>query len=97
MAMINAIVNDLWHSEALVPVLQQLGQRHVRYGVQAAHYDVVGAVLLWTLRQHLGAQFTAEVEDAWLAAYTFIATTMLAGVANKTSTSEASIGWELPL
>jgi hemoglobin-like flavoprotein len=97
MAMINAIVNDLWHSEALVPVLQQLGQRHVMYGVQAVHYDVVGAVLLWTLRQHLGTQFTAEVEAAWLAAYTFIATTMLAGIANKASTSEPSIGLELPL
>ena len=83
MAMINTIVNGLWHIDALVPVLQQLGQRHVTYGVQTAHYDVVGAVLLWTLRQRMGAQFTAEVEDAWSAAYTLIATTMLAGAGEK--------------
>jgi hemoglobin-like flavoprotein len=89
MAMITTVVNNLWHIEALIPVLQQLGQRHIMYGVQAAHYDVVGAVLLWALRQCMGAQFTEEVEDAWSAAYTFIATTMLAGAGDKTVTSES--------
>jgi hemoglobin-like flavoprotein len=76
MAMITTVVHDLWYIESLVPVLQQLGRRHVGYGVQPVHYDLVGAALLWTLQQCLDAQFTEEVAAAWSAAYTFIATTM---------------------
>jgi len=31
----------------------------------AEHYAHVGATLLWTLREGLGADFTPEVENAW--------------------------------
>jgi hemoglobin-like flavoprotein len=53
-----------------------LGERHVQYGVQPHHYDIVGAALLWTLAQGLGKHFTSEVEEAWTAAYTLLANTM---------------------
>lgn len=43
------IVNSLTRLEELVPVAQDMARRHVGYGVQAAHYDTVGAALLWTL------------------------------------------------
>ena len=33
------------------------------------HDAAVGAALLWTLDKALGAEFTAEVEDAWVAVY----------------------------
>lgn len=62
--------------EKILPAVQQLGRRHVGYGVQATHYDTVGAALLWTLGQGLGEQFTAEVEEAWTAVYTLLSTTM---------------------
>lgn len=62
--------------DEIVPTLQQLGRRHVRYGVQAEDYGVVGEVLLWTLDQGLGAAFTPEVEQAWATVYTLIADTM---------------------
>merc|ERR1711970_897167 len=45
---------------ALVPVLQALGKRHVGYGVQAAHYDVVGQALIDTLASGLGDKFTQD-------------------------------------
>jgi hemoglobin-like flavoprotein len=88
MALINTVVHGLWHIDTLVPILLQLGQRHVGYGTQTAHYDMVGAALLWTLRQRLGAQFTAEVEAAWATAYTFIATTMLTGAGQVAETPD---------
>jgi hypothetical protein len=44
---------------------------------------------MWTLRQRLGAQFTAEVEAAWATAYTFIATTMLTGAGQVAETPES--------
>jgi hemoglobin-like flavoprotein len=88
MAVINTAVHGLWQPDALVPILQQLGRRHVAYGTHTADYDLVGEVLLHTLRHYLGTQFTAEVEAAWLTAYTFIAITMQAGAAEAASMAE---------
>lgn len=79
MQMLTIVVEGLRNLDRLVPVAMDLGQRHAGYGVQDAHYQTVGAALLWTLAQSLGALFTPEVEDAWTAAYTLLAGTMQAG------------------
>jgi hemoglobin-like flavoprotein len=39
-------------------------------------YDTVGAALLWTLGQGLGAAFTSEVEAAWAETYNTLADVM---------------------
>ena len=51
--------------DALTPTLEDLGRRHQRYGVTAAHYDSVGQALLWTLEQGLGAAWTPAMAAAW--------------------------------
>ena len=76
MQMITAAVKGLDRLEQLVPVVQDLGRRHARYGVAESHYDTVGAALLWTLEMGLGAAFTAETREAWTAVYGLLATTM---------------------
>ena len=76
MQMITAAVKGLDRLEQLVPVVQDLGRRHARYGVAESHYDTVGAALLWTLEMGLGQTFTAEMKDAWTAVYVLLATTM---------------------
>lgn len=76
MKMIGMAVNSLNNLDALVPVVQDLGKRHVGYGVVDAHYDTVGAALIWTLGQGLGEAFTEEVEAAWVETYTVLATVM---------------------
>src|SRR5829696_7270634 len=50
MTTLYTIVCNLDHPEKVVPPLQTLGKRHLSYGVQAAHYDLVGPALLWSLR-----------------------------------------------
>jgi hemoglobin-like flavoprotein len=50
----------------------------MRYGVEDAHYATVGAALLWTLEQALGADFTPSVSAGWSAAYELLADTMQA-------------------
>lgn len=77
MAMIGSAVGLLERPQALLPVLRTLGARHAGYGVQASHYDTVGAALLLTLEQGLGAAFTPEVRDAWAAMYGLVARTMI--------------------
>jgi len=69
-------VKSLDRPEALMPVLQDLGRRHAKYGVTDAHYDTVGAALIWTLEKGLGERFTADVREAWVAVYQVVATTM---------------------
>jgi len=78
MQMIDAAVAKLDDLDSLVPVLQQLGQRHATYGVLPAHYDIVGASLLKTLEQGLGAAFTPATKEAWTAVYGLIASVMVA-------------------
>ena len=78
MKMIGAAVNGLTNLAELVPVVQGLGKRHLGYGVKDAHYDTVGAALLWTLGQGLGAGFTAENQAAWAKVYGVLAETMKA-------------------
>ena len=79
MTMIGVAVTGLTRVDTIVPVLRNLGARHVGYGVRDEHYATVGAALLWTLEQGLGPAFTAEARDAWSAAYTLVAMTMQEG------------------
>ena len=77
------VVGGLKHWERVEPTVRDLGVRHVDYGVKPEHYDTVGAALLWTLEQGLGDAFTADVKQAWTAAYRAIATTMIAAAKAK--------------
>jgi hemoglobin-like flavoprotein len=83
MSMIRMVVVGLRRLDQLVPSIQELGRRHVRYGVADEHYDTVGAALLWTLGQGLGEMFTPEAEAAWAAAYGILAGTMKDAAAAK--------------
>lgn len=76
MQMIGIAVNGLSNLASIVPAVQDLGRRHVRYGVKDAHYDTVGAALLWTLEQGLGELYNEDVKAAWASAYGLLASTM---------------------
>ncbi len=69
MQTLDALVRGLDQLDDLAPVLEELGRRHVRYGVQDAHYDSVGAALLWTLERGLGANWSDEAREAWSEVY----------------------------
>ena len=43
MQMLTAAVKGLQRLDRLVPVLEDLGRRHIGYGVTDQHYDTVGA------------------------------------------------------
>ena len=76
MAMINTAVNGLDDLEAIVPAVQDLGKRHVGYGVKDKDYDTVGTALISTLEIGLDTFFTDDVRDAWVTVYTVLSTTM---------------------
>ena len=81
MHMLTLAVKGLNRLEQLVPVVEDLGRRHVGYGVEDRHYETVGEALLWTLEKGLGPAFTPETKEAWVTVYGLLATTMKAAAA----------------
>ena len=69
-------VDSLTRLESLIPALESLGRKHVQYGVQDKHYDVVGEALLWTLEKGLGLAWTPGTRDAWATTYGIVASVM---------------------
>jgi len=67
------VVNAADDPGRLVPALTALGRRHARYRVDHRHFDSVGTALLRALADTLGCAFTADVRDAWAAAYGAVA------------------------
>ena len=94
MEMLAAIVDALDRPSLIVAEVAALGQRHASYGVVAEHYTLVEQALLWALAQQLGADWTAELEAAWRAAYTLVAATMEAAARSVTHAPPGAI--ELP-
>ncbi len=69
MATLAIVVNGLSDLPTILPAASALATRHVAYGAKPEHYPVVGSALLWTLEKGLGDGWTADVADAWTAAY----------------------------
>jgi hemoglobin-like flavoprotein len=78
MAMLGMAVGSLRKLDAILPAVEAMAVRHVRYGVSPAFYKPVGEALIWTLEQGLGEDFTPETRDAWLAVYTTLSGVMIA-------------------
>lgn len=74
--MITAAVRGLDRLDVLLPVIRELGTRHVARGVENEHYGTVGIALLWTLERALRADFTPEVKSAWIKTYGVLSQTM---------------------
>jgi NAD(P)H-flavin reductase/hemoglobin-like flavoprotein len=66
-------VDDL---DAVVPILQQLGRDHRKFGVVREHYPAVGDALLATLEHFSGPEWTAELAHDWATAYGIVADVM---------------------
>jgi hemoglobin-like flavoprotein len=81
--MIGAAVGLLGQPQRLLPVLRQLGQRHVGYGVREQHYASVGQALIRTLELCLGTDFDDAARSAWTKFYQLIASTMIAASADQ--------------
>jgi methyl-accepting chemotaxis protein/nitric oxide dioxygenase len=84
-------VTSLDQPHAMIPALQAMGQRQVRYGVRTEHYATVGAALLRTLEKDLGKAFKPEVRTAWANVYSFMANTMKSAAAELELETEAAM------
>ncbi|MEG4456900.1 pentapeptide repeat-containing protein [Microcoleus sp. N9_A1] len=79
------VVENLRSPEALEPVLNALGGRHIGYGVIPKYYGPVGDALLMAFEQYLQQDWTPEVKLAWTEAYRAITALMLKGAGVETT------------
>lgn len=73
---ITYVVDSLDHLDALLPMLEALGQRHIAYGAVPYHYQRVGEALLWTLSEGLSEAWTRDAERARKTMYQTVADAM---------------------
>ncbi len=85
------VVENLRSPEALGPVLNALGGRHVGYGVIPKYYGPVGEALLTTFEQYLQEDWTPEVKQAWVDAYRAITALMLKGAGANSAPEEVQL------
>jgi len=93
MGMLGTVVANLHQVEKILPAAQDLGRRHVGYGVKAAYYKPVGEALIWTLDKGLGEAFTPTIRAAWVAAYTTLAGVMQEAAAAAAAAAPAPKGF----
>jgi hemoglobin-like flavoprotein len=79
MRMIAMCVSYLDDDEVFIPAVEELGARHVDYGVRDEYYATVREAFIWALSEGLGTACTPEVKTAWTALYDLIAEVALRG------------------
>lgn len=84
------IVDHVDKAEQLVPYLQKMGARHLKYGVQNEHYAWVGGSLIETFKHFFKDQWSQELESTWLTAFGVIAQQMQEGAKAFEANSAAS-------
>jgi hemoglobin-like flavoprotein len=71
------VVKSLDRCDAVLDELRALARRHVAYGVEREHYDLLSDALLGALAERLGTAFDASARAAWRNAYSVLANTMI--------------------
>jgi hemoglobin-like flavoprotein len=86
--MLDALVESIDNWERIVPVLRELGKRHVAYGVKEQQYDTLCSALVWAFGQALQPGFDHEVRAAWTAVIRAVNEQMKIGAAAVPATEQ---------
>ncbi|MCU1397769.1 MAG: hemoglobin-like protein (Hmp) [Acidimicrobiales bacterium] len=79
---LTAIVETVGRLPVLVARTTELGRRHVDYGVEPHHYDLVLDALMHAFGVCIPDRMTPEAVVSWRRAYNLVAETMLYGAAH---------------
>lgn len=77
LAALKLVIANVRNMDALLPALQELGQRHQKYGAEPEHYIAVADVLISVMAEIAGDQWTERMQQAWRGALNAIAKIML--------------------
>ncbi|SMD01835.1 NO-inducible flavohemoprotein [Pedobacter nyackensis] len=71
-----AYAENIANPGVLMPVVDRIGHKHVSLDIRPEHYQIVGRHLIASIQEVLGAAATADILDAWTAAYQQLAALM---------------------
>ncbi len=63
------LIDGMANFRKIEPLVENLGRRHISYGVLPEHYSAVGEALIKTLTVAAGDRWTPEIQAAWIKAY----------------------------
>ncbi|MBA6262499.1 NO-inducible flavohemoprotein [Colwellia sp. Bg11-12] len=89
---IAAYAKNIENVAVLQSAVERIAQKHTSLNIQPEHYQVVGHHLIETLRELTGDAFSIDVEEAWTAAYQFLAQIFIDREAELYQQRAASIG-----
>lgn len=75
--MLHSIIINLERLSEFSDEIKAMAIRHMDYGVEPKHYNLVGNALIWTLKNALGKDWNQGLEEAWIACYTTLTQQML--------------------
>ena len=76
-SMIDTCLTQLKDPKGFREKMVKLAVDHIRRGVWAIQYGIVGEVLFWSLRRCLGPSYSREIETAWKIVFSSILTIMV--------------------
>ncbi|MHC4210486.1 MAG: PP2C family protein-serine/threonine phosphatase [Planctomycetota bacterium] len=86
-AMLTLVVSHLKRMDILFPVMEELGQRHIRYGVTSDLYGAFVSSFLKSVGEVAPEHWDRDVADAWQAALDQICDQMIAGAERAAATN----------
>ncbi|MFA0087473.1 nitric oxide dioxygenase [Vibrio sp. 10N.286.49.C2] len=89
---IAAYAKNIENLAALSSAVERIAHKHTSFNIKAEHYQIVGLHLIETLRELAPDAFTPDVEEAWTAAYLFLAQIFIDRESALYSASEAAVG-----
>ena len=92
-AAICAYAKHIENPVVLADAVELIAQKHASLGIQPQHYPIVGSNLLASIKEVLGDIATAEIIDAWAAAYNQLADLFIAREQQIYAEQQAEHGW----
>lgn len=81
--MFDAALNMLGpDTETLLEILEELGKRHIKYGVSPHYFPFMGQAVLFALSKALGKAWNKELEDAWIEVYELLSGEIMKSILN---------------
>lgn len=91
MAVLARLAREADGSAEWLVEIEQLGRRHLGYGVEAKHYRIFGQAFFWTMEKGLGEDCTLETLQAWKHWYAQLVSIMQTAQADSVRTENAPL------
>mmetsp|Transcript_10265 Transcript_10265/g.13557 ORF Transcript_10265/g.13557 Transcript_10265/m.13557 type:complete len:162 (-) Transcript_10265:124-609(-) len=70
-------------TESLSEILEQLGKRHVQYGVKASFFPFMGKAIIYSLKEQLGEKvWNDRIEESWVEVYEELSSDIMKSILN---------------